>query len=62
MTPKQFSRIQRVALVRNQLRAGQPLLDTALACGYSDQAHFIHDFKTVVGMTPGLYRASKVSR
>ena len=56
MTPKQFSRIQRVALVRNQLRTGQPLLDTALACGYSDQAHFIHDFKRVVGMTPGQYR------
>ncbi len=57
MTPKQFSRIQRVALVRNQLRTGQPLLDTALSCGYSDQAHFIHDFKTVVGMTPGQYRS-----
>lgn len=56
MTPKQFSRIQRVALVRNQLRTDQPLLDTALACGYSDQAHFIHDFKSVVGMTPGQYR------
>ena len=55
MTPKQFSRIQRVALVRNQLRTGQPLLDTALACGYSDQAHFSHDFKSVVGLTPGQY-------
>ena len=57
LTPKQFSRIQRVALVRNELRTSEPLLDTALACGYSDQAHFIHDFKTVVGMTPGQYRA-----
>ncbi|HCA66133.1 MAG TPA: AraC family transcriptional regulator, partial [Pseudomonas sp.] len=56
LTPKQFSRIQRVALVRRELRAGEALLDTALACGYSDQAHFIHDFKTVVGMTPGQYR------
>lgn len=56
LTPKQFSRIQRVALVRRELRAGEGLLDTALACGYSDQAHFIHDFKTVVGMTPGQYR------
>ncbi|AHY41532.1 AraC family transcriptional regulator [Stutzerimonas decontaminans] len=62
LTPKQFSRIQRVALVRNQLRSGQPLLDTALACGYSDQAHFIHDFKTVVGMTPGQYRTSRIRR
>ena len=56
LTPKQFSRIQRVALVRRELRAGEALLDTALTCGYSDQAHFIHDFKTVVGMTPGQYR------
>lgn len=56
LTPKQFSRIQRVALVRRELRAGDPLLDIALACGYSDQAHFIHDFRAVVGMTPGQYR------
>lgn len=56
LTPKQFSRVQRVALVRRQLQQGEPLLDTALTCGYSDQAHFIHDFKTVVGMTPGQYR------
>lgn len=56
LTPKQYSRIQRVALVRRELRADQTLLETALACGYSDQAHFIHDFKSVVGMTPGQYR------
>ncbi|MBA1275463.1 helix-turn-helix transcriptional regulator [Stutzerimonas azotifigens] len=56
LSPKQFSRIQRVALSRRELQMGTPLLDTALACGYSDQAHFIHDFKTVVGMTPGQYR------
>lgn len=56
LTPKQFSRIQRVALVRRELRAGESLLDTALVCGYADQAHFIHDFKAVVGMTPGQYR------
>ncbi len=62
LTPKQFSRIQRVALVRQHLQQGAPLLDTALTCGYSDQAHFIHDFKTVVGITPGQYQASKVRR
>ena len=56
LTPKQYSRIQRVALVRRELRTDETLLDTALACGYSDQAHFIHDFKSVVGMTPGQYR------
>lgn len=62
LSPKQFSRIQRVALVRQQLQQGGALLDTALSCGYSDQAHFIHDFKTVVGMTPGQYRASRIRR
>ncbi len=56
LTPKQFGRIQRVALVRRELRNGEPLLATALTCGYSDQAHLIHDFKTVVGMTPGQYQ------
>ncbi len=56
LTPKQYSRIQRVALGRQVLRSDETLLDTALACGYSDQAHFIHDFKGVVGMTPGQYR------
>lgn len=56
LTPKQFSRIQRVARVRDELRTGGSLLDTAMLCGYADQAHFIHDFKAVVGMTPGQYR------
>ncbi|WP_019340177.1 helix-turn-helix transcriptional regulator [Stutzerimonas stutzeri] len=60
LTPKQFSRIQRVALVRDELRIGGSLPDTALTCSYADQAHFIHDFKAVVGMTPGQYRLRAV--
>ena len=27
----------------------------ALDLGYTDQAHFAHDFKTVVGMSPAAY-------
>lgn len=57
LTAKQFSRIQRVALVRQDLKQGLALLDTALARGFSDQAHFIHDFKAVIGITPGQYLA-----
>ncbi len=30
----------------------------ALELGYSDQSHFIRDFKVMVGMTPAQYRAS----
>ena len=27
----------------------------AAELGYTDQAHFTHDFRTVTGMTPGEY-------
>lgn len=57
VTPKQYSRILRVGQARWQLKQhGDALVDIAYAAGYFDQAHFIHDFKTVVGLTPGQYR------
>ncbi|EKE75143.1 AraC family transcriptional regulator [Gallaecimonas xiamenensis] len=57
LSPKQFSRIQRVALARHRLKAGGDgvILDTAFEAGYFDQAHFTHDFKAVLGITPGQY-------
>ncbi len=59
MTPKDFLRVARVNAAAARLRAGAPSL-TALAqeLGYFDQAHFIHDFRTVCGVTPGGYRAA----
>lgn len=54
--PKTFARVLRVNQACGRLRAGSPSL-TALAqdLGYYDQAHFIHDFRAVCGVSPSGY-------
>ena len=56
---KSFLRIMRVNEAVRRIGAGSPSL-TALAqeLGYYDQAHFIHDFKSICGVSPGEYRAA----
>lgn len=53
MPPKEFSRIVRFQralwLMQNGLHDGA---QTAYACGYSDQSHFIREFKVFSGYTP----------
>ncbi|NWO56031.1 helix-turn-helix domain-containing protein [Chromohalobacter israelensis] len=59
LTPKRYARLLRIARSRELIKQGGrrvALTDTAYAAGYYDQAHFIHDFKAVTGMTPGGYR------
>jgi len=54
MSPKEFARVKRFLKGVRSLREnpGNSLTDTALECGYFDQAHFNHDFRTFAGMTP----------
>src|SRR5262249_25955700 len=61
MTPKLFSRVQRFQAVVKAVHklADVDWADVAAACGYFDQAHFIHDFKTFSGFTPAAYFARK---
>ncbi|WP_111413103.1 AraC family transcriptional regulator [Billgrantia lactosivorans] len=59
LSPKRYARLLRVAHCRELIKQGGaalPLTDTAFTAGYFDQAHFIHDFKAVTGLTPGGYR------
>jgi AraC-like DNA-binding protein len=57
ITPKLYSRLTRFRAAVSAV-ATAPTVDwtaTATACGYYDQAHFIHEFREFAGMTPSGY-------
>ena len=61
LTPKVYHRVMRFQSV---LRRVWPMrdvdwTDVALACGYYDQPHFIHDFRAFSGLTPSQYLAAR---
>jgi len=57
VSPKTLGRIIRFEAIRNRLMsdANAKLTDLAYEFGYTDQAHFIKDFKTFTGKTPSEY-------
>lgn len=57
MPPKQYAQLVRVERARQALKnLGQHTgADLAAELGYSDQAHFIREFKSVTGITPVAY-------
>ena len=64
LTPKRFSRVRRLQRVLDSLQKGHNA-DWAMAAavhGYTDQAHFIHDFRELTGMTPTMYRPASPQR
>ena len=60
LTPKLFCRVRRFHAVLERIEKGMPVNWAVLAadCGYFDQAHLIHDFRTFAGITPGEYTQS----
>jgi AraC-like DNA-binding protein len=54
-------RFQRVLRNLGSLAAGSAIdwPQIALTCGYFDQAHFIHDFRSFSGINPTTYVANK---
>ncbi|WP_355659668.1 AraC family transcriptional regulator [Halomonas salifodinae] len=59
LSPKQYARVLRVARGRTLIKRAEgpgALTEAAYAAGYCDQAHFVHDFTAVTGLTPGEYR------
>lgn len=61
MTPKRFCRVRRFQRAVTRAHQGRSIdwTGVALDCGYFDQAHFIHDFRSFAGMTPTQYYSAK---
>jgi AraC-like DNA-binding protein len=56
LSPKWLVQRRRLHDAVEALKTGtSSLADMAADLGYTDQAHFTHDFRTVTGMTPGEY-------
>lgn len=56
LTPKLYSRVRRFQSTLRRIPAGAvDWADVALAGGYFDQAHLIHDFRAISGLSPGEY-------
>ena len=63
VTPKRYCRLLRFQRVVARTRPGRPTdwTELALACGYFDQAHLIHDFREFSGLTPTAYEARRTA-
>ncbi len=57
LSPKAFGRVARLGRLVKSLRSSVSLADAALVSGYADQAHMTHEFRSMVGITPAVYRA-----
>ena len=57
LRPKVFCRVRRFQRVLASIHRQESVewADVAVACGYYDQAHFIHDFRAFSGINPTAY-------
>ena len=57
LSPKRYQRVRRFQRVLD-IVGNRPVVDwvdIALATGYTDQAHLIHEFRALAGLTPTAY-------
>jgi AraC-like DNA-binding protein len=64
ISPKTFARLVRFEAIRDSLTRMPTLslVDLAYRYGYTDQAHFIHDFKAFAGRTPGAFATQVIAQ
>lgn len=58
MTPKRLGRLHRLQHALSMIHNDEMIAwtEVALSCGYYDQSHFIKDFQSFSGISPGEYR------
>ena len=56
MPPHAYQIQQRLRKAKYMLEDGHSLLNTAMACGFSDQSHLTRHFKKWLGVTPGKFQ------
>ncbi|AZO26419.1 MULTISPECIES: AraC family transcriptional regulator [Mesorhizobium] len=56
-SPHRFLLMRRLQRARRMIETGEPLAETAVAAGFSDQSHFNRHFKKAFGLTPGRWAA-----
>ena len=61
LTPKLYARVARFQRVLKRVHPSGDIdwTDVALACGYFDQSHLIHDFRAFAGISPTEYATFK---
>jgi len=61
LSPKRFARVVRFLGAVREIgrRATRPGAPVALELGYSDQPHFVREFKRLAGVTPAQYAAER---
>ncbi|CAL9613488.1 helix-turn-helix domain-containing protein [Streptomyces sp. enrichment culture] len=58
LPPKRYARVRRFQRLLRRVNTGPAAPDWALLaadCGYHDQAHLIHEFRALAGLTPTAY-------
>jgi AraC-like DNA-binding protein len=63
LAPKEFQRVDRLRQVLARLHARRSIswAQVAVDSGYCDQAHLIHEFRRLTGLTPSQYLAARTS-
>ena len=51
----QYIMKKRLISARNMLRAGSPVMDACLCCGFGDYSNFLKAFKREFGQNPSKY-------